>query len=657
MPTDTLAILDGSTFLVSDLRGDIDATPERPHGLYHRDTRFLSRWLLTLNGRPLDVLSTDETQYFSAQFFLTPPRSVAPDAPYLSVVRRRAVGDGFHEDVTVVNHNREPVEVELRLEVGADFADLFEVKEQLDKKGETYRRVDDEGRLVLGYRRDEYVRETIVHAKAPEAVVSDGGYRFLLRLEPHERWSTCINVVPVAEQVCRVKYGHGKTRPQPNMSRSLEEWLEQAPRLETDWDELYHAYERSLVDLAALRFYPQVLPEHALPAAGLPWFMTVFGRDSLIASYQALPFHSELAETTLRALAIRQGKAHDDFRDEQPGKILHEIRFGELTAFGERPHSPYFGAADSTPLFLVLLDETVRWTGDDELARGLEPAARAALAWIDSFPGWITYERRRETGLENQCWKDSWDSIVFSDGTIAPSPRAVCEIQGYAYDARVRTARLAREVWGDDELAERLELEAADWKRRFNEEFWLDDREFFALALDAQGRRVDSLTSNVGHLLWSGIVDDDKVAPLVRHLMSDALFSGWGVRTMAEGEGAYNPIRYHNGTVWPHDNSLIALGLARHGYRDEANRIAVAMLEAAVHFRYRLPEVFAGYPREETMFPVEYPSACSPQAWATGAPLVFLRTMLGLEPGGAQDPHLPEPVTRLELHTTVKETT
>jgi len=401
-----------------------------------------------------------------------------------------------------------------------------------------------------------------------------------------------------------------------------------------------------------------VLPGQALPAAGLPWFMTLFGRDSIITSYQALPFGSRLAVTTLLVLAQRQGTRIDDFRDEEPGKILHEQRFGEMTAFEERPHSPYYGAADVTPLFLILLDEVERWTGNAELVRQLEMEARAALTWIDKYgdrngDGYVEYDRRnKETGLENQCWKDSWNSIQFADGTISRLPRATCEIQGYVYDAKRRCARLARQFWNDPALAEQLEKEAAELKRRFNQDYWLEDREFFALAIDGDGRKVDSLTSNIGHLLWSGIVEDDKAEAVVRHLMGEKLFSGWGVRTMAEGEGGYNPIGYHVGTVWPHDNSFIAMGLRRYGYREEAAQIAMGMLEAATYFKGRLPEAFAGYPRELTGFPVEYPTACSPQAWASGAPLLLLRAILGLEPVGDHllvDPALPAMLGQIEL--------
>jgi glycogen debranching enzyme len=444
----------------------------------------------------------------------------------------------------------------------------------------------------------------------------------------------------------------------PPAGKDLKVWLDGTPTLSCDWEPLGRIYRRSLVDLAALRFHPKIIPGGSLPAAGLPWFMSIFGRDSIITSFQALPFVPDLARTTLQALAAWQGTHLDSFRDEEPGKILHELRYGELTAFEERPHSPYYGAADTTPLFLVLLDEYSRWTGDTELLRELEVPARAALRWIDEHgdrngDGYVEYARRNEkTGLENQCWKDSWNSILFADGSMSTLPRATCEIQGYVYDAKIRSARMAREVWSDQDLSRRLESEAEDLKERFNRDYWLEERECFALAIDGDGRQVDSITSNIGHLLWSGIVDGAKADACVRHLMGEALFSGWGVRTMAEGEGGYNPIGYHLGTVWPHDNSLIAWGLRRSGYPQEAARIAGGILQAAIYFQNRLPEAFAGYRRSETQFPVEYPTACSPQAWATGAPLLLLRTLLGLEPVGGQllvDAALPDRVGWLEL--------
>jgi glycogen debranching enzyme len=656
MSAETVSILDGSTFAVSNRAGDMDARPDQPHGFFYKDTRHLSRWVLTVNGVAPAALSTDTVEYYFAQFFLAPPTGTIYRDPSLSLIRRRLIGEGFVEEVTLMNHGAAPAELVLRVDAGADFADLFEVKDVLAKKGTLYREVRG-GELVLGYRRGDFVRETQVGSSEP-AEVDGQALVFRVQVPAKSEWTTRLAVRPVTGGEVHVpKYHSGPRAARPNLRGGLQEWVEGAPRVSAYPHHLARVYARSLVDLAALRFYPDILPGASVPAAGLPWFMALFGRDSLITSYQALPFAPELAATTLRVLAACQGKVVDDFREEEPGKILHELRFGELTVFGERPHSPYYGSTDATPLFLVLLDEYERWTGDAALARELEGPARAALLWIDRFgdrdgDGYVEYQRKTEAGLDNQCWKDSWNSVVYPDGQLAPPPRATCEIQGYVYDAKVRCARLAREVWDDEALAVRLAREAADLKRRFNRDFWVDDRGFFALALDGQKRRVDTLTSNLGHLLWSGIVDEDRAAPVIRHLTGPRLFSGWGVRTMAEGEGPYNPIEYHNGTVWPHDTALAAAGLARYGDRAGAGRLALALFQAAYFFQCRLPEVFAGYARDRTVYPVEYPTACTPQAWAAGTPLLLFRVMLGLEPSGdrlASDPALPAWVGSLAI--------
>ncbi|HEU5349296.1 MAG TPA: glycogen debranching N-terminal domain-containing protein [Ktedonobacterales bacterium] len=648
----TVSILEGNIFVVSDQGGNIEASATDTSGLFAWDVRFLSRWILTLDGIKPNTLSTDDLQYFSAQFFLVPGTGTVYVDADLSIIRKRAVGDGFHEDVILLNHSAKPVDHELRLEAASDFADLFEVKDALAKKGHLYSQVEG-SRLTLGYRREGYSRETWITSSAP-AEIDEHGLTFRVHIEPHGQWTTGIDVA-IAQSglmdtgVHAPKYRSADEYAKPDMQIGLDAWLASAPKLNSDSETLTRIYRRSLVDLAALRFYPRAIPGAAIPAAGLPWFMTVFGRDSLFTSYQALPFAPDMASATLRTLAGRQGRYFDDFRDEEPGRIMHEQRFGEMTAFLERPHSPYYGTADATQLFLVVLDEYERWTGDEELVRRLEPTAMAALEWIDKYAdhngdGYIDYQRKLETGLENQCWKDSWNSILFADGTLSKLPRATCELQGYAYDAKMRCARLAREIWNNPQLAERLEKDAADLKFRFNRDYWIPSRQFFALAIDGDGRQVDSLTSNIGHLLWSGIVDDDKAEICVNHLMSGKLFSGWGIRTMAEGEGGYNPIGYHVGTVWPFDNSFIAMGLRRYGYREEAAQVAQGILDAAPYFDYRLPEAFGGYTRESTKYPVEYPTACSPQAWSTGAPLLFLRTLLGLEPVGDRllvDPAIP----------------
>jgi glycogen debranching enzyme len=652
-------ILDGNTFVVSDDRGDIEASLTDPTGLFFSDTRFLSRWVLTIDGTRLNALSTDDLEYFETRFFLVPGTGTVYVDAKLSVIRLRAVGDGFREQLSILNHDDKPVSLTVRIEAGCDFADLFEVKDALEKKGKYYTQVEAD-RLVLGYERDTYRRQTVI-SPSETARIDEHGLTFQVVIAAHGDWQTDVDVVPglvgeTGKDLRPLSERHQQRH--RDMKHDLQQWVDRAPTLACESDPLKVTYRRSLVDLAALRFSPMTSGGRSLPAAGLPWFMTMFGRDSIFTSLQALPFTPELAATTLRELGARQGSRVDDFRDEDPGRILHEMRYGEMTAFEERPHSPYYGNADATPLFVVLLDEYERWTGDTKLVKQLEHEARAAITWIDTYAdllgtGYIAYKRRNEqTGLENQCWKDSWDSISFRDGRLPGFPRATCELQGYAYDAKMRAARLARLVWKDPGYADTLEQQAADLKKRFNRDFWVEDGQYFAIALDAEGKQVDALSSNIGHLLWSGIVDDSKAKAVVGHLLGPRLFSGWGVRTLAEGEGRYNPIGYHVGTVWPFDNSFIAWGLRRYGFKDEAARIAAGILDAAEFFDGRLPEAFGGYPRDLTKYPVQYPTACSPQAWSTGAPLLFLRTMLGLEPFGEHlvvDPALPADLGRVEL--------
>jgi glycogen debranching enzyme len=656
---ETVNILEGETFIVSNKVGDLEGSPTNTHGLFHQDTRYLSRWILKVNGIRPSTLSVDTLRYFAAQFFLAPVTGAVYVNSKLSIIRTRAAGDGFFEDLTIFNYDTVPVDVVVEIEFEADFADLFEIKDQQAKKGKQYQRKEGND-LVLGYRRDEFVRETRLSVNQP-AEFSSSSIVLRARIEAQSKWTAGFDVMIARDAWGAVstppKYRHGDLTARP-AGKSLDEWKKNAPQLSSSMRSLERTYERSIVDLAALRFFPPFAAGGAIAAAGLPWFMAVFGRDSLITGYQALPFEPELAATALKVLANTQGSTVDDFREEEPGKIIHETRWGELTAFEERPQSPYYGSNDVTPLFLILLDEYERWTGDKQLVASLEGRARAALRWIDEFgdrdgDGYLEYERKnKETGLENQCWKDSWDSIVFADGKLAPTPRACCEIQGYVYDAKMRCARLARDIWNDQKLAAKLEEQARALKERFNRDFWIKSGGYFALALDGQKRQVDALTSNIGHLLWSGIVDKDKAELCVRHLMGPQLFSGWGIRTLAMNMGSYNPIGYHVGTIWPHDNSLIAIGLRRYGYRAEAARLALAILEAAEYFENRLPEAFAGYPRDLTQYPVEYPTACSPQAWATGAPLLMLRSLLGLQPAGEHliaEAAIPEAIARLEL--------
>ncbi|MGI5524186.1 glycogen debranching N-terminal domain-containing protein [Micromonospora sp. CA-259024] len=656
---DLVSILDGNTFLVSDKRGDIEPSYDFPTGLFSFDTRFLSKWVVTLNGERLHALSVDDAESYRTKFFLAPGEPTHYLDAKASVIRSRAIVGSFEEELTVLNHTGTEVEFTVRIDIGADFADLFEIKHPQQKRGRTTVSVS-ENQLRLTYRREAFHRETRISTSAPAQVDADG-MTFRIRIARNSTWTTRLRVSSVVYgargEDIRDTLPFGGSRSANAIRAEQQELIDRAPKLGCDCQPLAGAYRRSLNDLAALR-YESIALGVRLIAAGLPWFMTLFGRDSIITSLQVLPFLPELIPPTILMLAGLQGHRVDDFRDEEPGKILHELRYGETAGFEEQPHSPYYGSADSTPLFIILIDEYEQWTGDDALVRKLEPQVRAALEWIDTYgdllgTGYLWYQTRNpDTGLQNQCWKDSWDAISYADGQMPSFPRATCELQGYAYDAKIRAARLARTFWNDPEYADKLERDAADLKRRFNRDFWIADRGYYALALDADGRQVDALTSNIGHLLWSGIVDDSRAGKVVEHLLGPRLFSGWGVRTLAEDEGRYNPIGYHVGTVWPFDNSIIAWGLWRYGFRDEAGVICDAMLAASRYFDGRLPEAFAGYARDLTDYPVEYPTACSPQAWSTGTPLLLLRVMLGLEPQGEHliiDPAVPPGMGRVEL--------
>ncbi|MEA2493124.1 MAG: hypothetical protein QOJ29_1035 [Thermoleophilaceae bacterium] len=634
------SVLDGSTFVVGDRRGDVSADGGREHGFFSDDTRFLSHWVLRVGDTPLDLLGLDQSAHFAAQFFLSP--RVGPDDQVpCSIMRRRVVDHVWVEEVTVTNHLHEAGEFLVEMDVDSDFADLFEVKDATQGRRDVTCGHDAES-LTLSYSRGEFSRSVEITASRAGSVTRQG-FSFSPVLEAGEQWSVTFTVTPKEAQP-GIRFSHrrpggGFDELTRSKSDELAEWLACAPRLEADNAALARTYAASLSDLGALRLHPDLISGATLPAAGLPWFMALFGRDSLITSFQALPYLPELASTTLRVLAARQATSRDDFHEQEPGKILHELRFGELTATDERPHSPYFGSADATPLFLILLDEYQRWTGDDDLVRQLEPNARAALTWIEESgdadgDGYVEYARRNSTtGLINQCWKDSWNSMQFADGSLAQGPIATCEIQGYVYDAQLRSSRLARDVWGDPALALRLEQRAGALRAAFRRDFWMPERGTHALALDGDKRQVDSLTSNIGHLLWSGLLDADQAAVTAERLMGEELYSGWGVRTLGTGEAGYNPLGYHTGTVWPHENALIAAGLARYGQREAAVTLATAILDAAPFFEHRLPEVFAGYPAALTTVPVAFPTASRPQAWAAGAPLMLLTMLLDLQPG------------------------
>ena len=641
-----LTVLDGSTFCVCDERGDVDGVATAS-GFFASDTRFLSRSVLTLGGARLDPLSHDHPTPHLASFVLRNPLAGGLRPNELVIARERFVGDCMEERVVVENHSHRRLDVELGLELAADFADIFVVKDlepgfgrPVDVTLPPAHPPERAGNGTLIFSDGSFAGRTVVHL-SESFDESDGVARFALSLEPGARWRLVVGVQAELEGVAPLpaaSFARELEQERREATRSLAEWQRSAPALSVDWDDLVHTWNRSLADLAALRMRARELADGYLLAAGTPWFMTVFGRDTIISSLQSLLLGPELAAGTLRVLAATQSTCDDPERDAEPGKIIHELRRGKA-ALGWIDR--YYGTADATPLFLVLLSELWRWTDDPTLPLELEEAARGALGWIDGSAdldgdGLVEYERRSSHGIRNQIWKDSEDSMAFHDGTLALAPIAPVEVQGYVYDAKLRTAEIAREVWRDDELARKLEREAAELRRRFDDEFWLEERGFYALGLDHEKRPIDSLTSNLGHLLWSGIVPPERREAIADLLMSDDLWSGWGVRTMAVGEGAYNPLVYHDGTVWPHDNSLVAWGLARSGRAEDAGRILYAMVEAAAHFDYRLPEVFAGFSRDHTAFPVVYPTASSPQAWAAATPVLLLQAVLGLVPDRAE---------------------
>jgi glycogen debranching enzyme len=392
----------------------------------------------------------------------------------------------------------------------------------------------------------------------------------------------------------------------------------------------------------------------------VPWFATLFGRDALISAFQSLAFRPQIAIETLEVLAALQATEDDPWRDAEPGKILHELRTGEMARSGELPHTPYYGSVDSTPLWLILFGATFDWTGDRAVVDRLWPNAMAALDWIDRYgdrdgDGFVEYQRRSESGLLNQGWKDSSDAIRDREGIEAKPPIALAEVQGYVFDAKRRMARLAR-VRGEDALADRLDAEATALAERFEEAFWVEDRRYYAMALDADKRQADAIASNAGQCLWTGIVSSERARDVVEHLLRPSMFSGWGVRTFAADQPGYNPIGYHTGTVWPHDTSLIAAGFKRYGFDEACNRLVGQMMEAAQSFGdYRLPELFCGFDRSDAASPVPYPVACSPQAWAAGSSFLFLETMLGLRAHAERGelellhPHLPDWLGKVTL--------
>ena len=643
-----ITILEGSTFCICDELGDVGAWPTS--GFFTDDTRFLSVLQLTINGRRPLLLSSGKVDYFSAAFYLRNPPVDGLEQDEISIIRERFIGQAMQDRLVLQNQGMRPVEFDLALEIASDFADIFAVKDYDFALGDPahaeplppaveahFDQANNQFLLSDGSGVPAHTQVILSRAGRVER----GRVTYRIELQPRERWDLRLDIVPSSEgeqlmpRLAERRFGDEIAR----VRESLAAWHLRVPQLRATWDDLAQSFGRSVSDLASLRMRGSDGGLGKLPAAGMPWFMTVFGRDTIITCLQTLLFGPELAVTALEALRQLQSTVDDPVRDAEPGKIVHEVRSGKAARTW---HGAYYGTVDATPLYLILLSEVWRWTDDVALVRDFKDSALHALEWIAARgdldgDGFVEYKKRSRRGLDNQSWKDSHDSQRFADGRLADPPIAPCEVQGYVYDAKRRMAELAREVWRDRELADRLEREAEELRAKFNEHFWIEERNgYYALALDAQHERVDSICSNIGHLLWSGIVPAERVDAVVDHLMGDALWSGWGVRTMSTEDRGYNPLAYHNGTVWPHDNSLIAWGLARYGRWPEAHRVIRQMLTAARHFDYQLPEVFAGLPRTETRFPIAYPTAARPQAWAAGTPVLLLQLLLGLRPDWRQ---------------------
>ena len=680
-------------YLLTDAFGDIHSD-SRGLGLYHGDTRILSAAVLRVGGeRPVLLQGSVGGNYRGGVVMTNPSVDRNPDAkvhPFdsltgrtVGISRDRTIGvDGVLERLRVVNHAEHHATIAVVLELGADAADIFEVRGyprrgrgRLLPAAVTERRVTFRYDGLDGTQRLTHLAFTepaTVSASGEEVHGSSVGVRWTLELGPGAvrdlGWTTWSSERPVP----------GERHDEAVARTDLMALFPPAPRVSGDEGAAaYHAWERGttavdsdneLFNLVVQRTVSDLRllvnegpgPGERYVAAGVPWFSTLFGRDALITAFQALAFRPQLAVETLTVLAAYQATEDDPSRDAEPGKILHELRTGEMARAGELPHTPYYGSVDSTLLWLILLGATFDWTGDVALVDRLWPNALAALDWIDRHgdrdgDGFVEYERRSERGLVNQGWKDSSDAIRDRTGRQAVTPIALAEVQGYVFDAKRRMARLAR-ARGEDALADRLESDAESLRVRFEQSFWVEDLRYYAMALDGEKRLADAIGSNAGHCLWSGIVAPDRARDVADQLFRPALFSGWGIRTYAADQPGYNPIGYHTGTVWPHDTSLIAAGLKRYRFDDASNRLVSQIFEAAQRFPdFRLPELFCGFDRAEAATPVPYPVACSPQAWAAGAPFLFLTTMLGLEAHAdrreleLRHPHLPEWLGRVTL--------
>ncbi|MFN8556430.1 MAG: glycogen debranching N-terminal domain-containing protein [Dehalococcoidia bacterium] len=666
-----LTLNKGSTFMVTDYNGEID--PQQAQGVFADDTRYVSGYRLRVNGRSWQYVSAAAVSYHAARLYLTNPSLEGfPDEAkvtggVLGLTLLRAVEDGVHEQYEVTNYAPHPVRVVLELELESDFADLFEVKAGHVRQRRNLVTLWDTRHVELttSYHHADFLRRftyKLINISQPPTY-ANGRIWLPIELDPGQSWRACGHMHLQHEQHVRKPRGVCSPGRAANghTGRLQRRWIEVCTSLDTPNHDVNRTYRQSVEDLGALRLHEQDLgPDVWVPAAGVPWFVTLFGRDSLIASLQNLAVHARFAEGTLRVLAEHQARERNDWRDAQPGKIVHELRHGELAHFNRVPHTRYYGAWDATPLFLIVLHQAWRWLGDRGLVEDLRAVAERCLEWIDRYgdldgDGFQEYKTFSPQGYNNMSWKDAADAVVYPDGRPTPQPKALCELQGYVYAAKLGMAELYDDVFGDGDRADLLRRQAKDLRRRFNERFWLEDEGTFAFGLDPDKRPIMTVASNAGHCLWSGIADPEKAERVAARLLAPDMWSGWGIRTLSAANPAYDPFSYQRGSVWPHDNGIIAAGMKRYGLADEANRVARAILDAASYFEgYRLPEVFAGLGREPQSFPVQYRGANVPQAWAAGSVFQLVQAMLGLEadvPRGRLyvNPTLPDWLPALDL--------
>lgn len=652
MPAAALILTEGTTFMICDATGDIGGSGVE--GVFVADTRICNRLVLTLDGARIEGLSASQPEPFHAAVV---GRTVG-DA--LLVFRDHWVGRGLRADLRLRNLTGEACIVDVCYEVGSDLAGLFEVKEGRVAGGQAPVTLSDgPPASVVCLGSPGSARSAAVRTTPPAQAAPDGTLRWKVDLAANAEWEACLEVqAGRGGQVVAAQFACGADPASAVPSVRLASWLEALPRLDTDVAQLAEAVTRSACDLGALRIFDPEHPEDPVLAAGAPWFMSLFGRDSIIASWMALVLDPRLALSTVRTLARLQGRTTDAATEEQPGRILHEVRMGSSASLALGAGDLYYGTADATPLFVMLVAELRRWGAPFAELRPLTGAVDAALDWVagpgdPDGDGYVEYERFSASGLVNQGWKDSWDGVAFANGELAAAPIAMAEVQAYAYAAWLGGAELASAA-GDDALAASRRARAAALRERFNRDFWLPGPEAYALALDADKRPVDAIASNMGHCLWAGIVEPTRVAAVAAHLCSPEMFSGWGVRTLATSMARYDPLSYHNGSVWPHDTAICMAGLRRAGRPAEALRIGCALLDASAAMGGEMPELFSGIDVDEAPAPVAYPASCRPQAWAAGAPLLVLRALLGLEPDVPAgriglDPLLPPGARRIHL--------